>query len=82
VGLRPEGRALARALTDIIAEDGTAAGTVTSGGFAPTLNVPIAMGYVRRDLATEGTRVHLVVRGKHLPAVVATLPFVPHRYVR
>jgi aminomethyltransferase len=82
VGIRPDGRALARALTDIVADDGTAAGTVTSGGFSPTLNAPIAMGYVRRDLAAAGTRLHLVVRGKPLPAVVAPLPFVPHRYAR
>jgi len=82
VGIRPEGRALARALTDIVADDGTAAGTVTSGGFSPTLNAPIAMGYVRRDLADDDTRLHLMVRGRPLPAIVAPLPFVPHRYVR
>ena len=82
VGIRPEGRALARALTDIVADDGTAAGTVTSGGFSPTLNAPIAMGYVRRDLADDGTSLHLMVRGKPLPAVVALLPFVPHHYAR
>ena len=82
VGIRPDGRALARALTDIVADDGTAAGTVTSGGFAPTLNAPIAMGYVRRDLAADGTRLHLMVRGKPLPAAVAPLPFVPHRYAK
>jgi len=82
VGIRPEGHALARALTDIVADDGTAAGTVTSGGFSPTINAPIAMGYVRRDLADDGTSLHLMVRGKPLPAVVAPLPFVPHRYVR
>ena len=82
VGIRPEGRAPARALTDIVAADGTAAGVITSGGFSPTLNAPIAMGYVRRDLATPGTPVFVVVRGKPLPATVAALPFVPHRYVR
>ncbi len=82
VGIRPEGRALARALTDIVADDGTDAGTVTSGGFSPTLNAPIAMGYVRRDLAAEGIRVHLMVRSKPLAGVVAPLPFVPHRYAR
>ncbi|HUN41949.1 MAG TPA: glycine cleavage system aminomethyltransferase GcvT [Acetobacteraceae bacterium] len=81
-GIRPEGRAPARALTDIVAADGTAAGVITSGGFSPTLNAPIAMGYVRRDLAAPGTPVFVVVRGKSLPAAVATLPFVPHRYVR
>ncbi len=82
VGLRPEGRAPARAGTEIVADDGTEAGFVTSGGFSPSLNVPIAMGYVRRDLAEPGTRLHLMVRGKPLPAVVAPLPFVAHRYVR
>ena len=82
VGIRPEGRAPARAQTDIVAPDGTAAGIVTSGGFSPTLNAPISMGYVRRDLAEPGTAIHLIVRGKPLPATVVALPFVPHHYVR
>ena len=82
VGIRPEGRAPARAGTLIVAEDGTGAGTVTSGGFGPSVNAPVAMGYVRRDLAAEGTRLFLTIRGKPLPAVVAPLPFVPHRYAR
>lgn len=82
VGIRLEGRASARALADIIALDGTAAGTVTSGGFSPSLNVPIAMGYVRRDLARDGTQVRPMVRGKPLTARVVALPFVPHRYAR
>jgi len=82
VGIRPEGRAPARALTDLVADDGTEAGVVTSGGYSPTLNAPVAIGYVRRDLAAEGTRLSVVVRGKPLPATVAPLPFVPHRYAR
>ncbi len=82
VGIRPDGRAPARAQTDIVADDGTAAGIVTSGGFSPSLNEPIAMGYVRRDLAADGTPLHLIVRGKQLPAHVVPLPFVPHRYIR
>lgn len=82
VGLRPEGRAPARAETQVVADDGTAAGGVTSGGHSPTLGAPVAMGYVRKDLAAEGSRVHLMVRGKPLPAVVSPMPFVPHRYVR
>jgi aminomethyltransferase len=82
VGIRPEGRAPARALADIVADDGTEAGVVTSGGFSPSLSVPIAMGYVRRSLAAEGTRLSVMVRGKALPAAVAPLPFVAHRYVR
>ena len=82
VGLQPEGRAPARALTPVLAEDGTAAGDITSGGFSPTLGTPIAMGYVRRDLTATGTALGLLVRGNALPARVAPLPFVPHRYVK
>jgi aminomethyltransferase len=80
VGIRPDGRAPARALTEIVAADGTAAGTVTSGGYSPTLSAPIAMGYVRKDLAAVGSALHLMVRDKPLPARVVPLPFVPHRY--
>ncbi len=82
VGIKPASRAPARAGTTIAATDDTEAGTVTSGTFSPTLGGPITMGYVRRDLATEGTPLALLVRGQRLPAVVAPLPFVPHRYVR
>jgi aminomethyltransferase len=82
VGIRPDGRAPARAQTTIMAEDGTEAGIVTSGGFGPSVNGPVAMGYVRKDLATDGTRLHLIVRGKAIPATVVPLPFVPHRYIR
>ena len=82
VGIRPDSRAPARAQTTIVALDDTEAGLVTSGGFAPSLNAPVAMGYVRRDLAGDGTKFNLMVRGKALPATVVPLPFVPHRYAR
>ncbi len=82
VGLRLDGRAPARAMADIVAEDGTLAGAVTSGTFSPTLNAPIAMGYVRTALAAQGTRLHLRVRGRDLPASVVPTPFVPHHYAR
>jgi aminomethyltransferase len=82
VGIRPDGRAPARAGTNIVADNGTAAGTVTSGGFGPSLNAPIAMGYVHRGLAALGTELRLQVRGRSLPARVVPMPFVPHRYVR
>ena len=82
VGLRPEGRVPARAGTTVAAPDGTGAGTVTSGTFSPTLGVPIATAYVRRDLAADGTRLDLLVRGRAVPAAVCPLPFVPHRYHR
>jgi aminomethyltransferase len=82
VGLRPDGRAPARAGAAIAALDDTEAGTITSGGFGPSVNAPIAMGYVRRDLAADGTALSLLVRGKRLAATVAPMPFVPHRYIR
>ena len=82
VGLRPDGRAPARAGTQVAAPDGTGAGTVTSGGFSPTLNAPIAMAYVRRDVAGENQPIQLVVRGTGLPGRVVPLPFEPHRYAR
>ena len=82
VGIRPDGRTPARAGATIVADDGTDAGIVTSGGFGPSVNGPIAMGYVRKDLAHDGARLNLIVRGKTLPAIVVPLPFVPHRYKR
>jgi aminomethyltransferase len=57
-------------------------GKITSGGFGPSLNGPLAMGYVPSALATDGTRLELLVRGKSLAAKVAPMPFVPHRYKR
>jgi aminomethyltransferase len=82
VGLRPEGRAPARAGVEILAADQSVAGFVTSGSFSPSLGTPIAMGYVKRPFATDGTNLALLVRGKSLPATVVPLPFLPHRYTR
>ena len=82
IGILPEGRAPAREGTEILSASGEMIGVVTSGGFAPSLNAPAAMGYVPPAFAAPGTPLQLVVRGKPLPAKVATLPFVPHRYVR
>ena len=82
VGLRPEGRAPAREGTAITTPDGREVGTITSGGFGPTVNGPVAMGYVAREAVAPGTELHLVVRGKALPARVVPMPFAPHRYKR
>jgi aminomethyltransferase len=83
VGIRPDGRAPAREHTPILTPDGQQLiGEITSGGFGPSLNAPMAMGYVRRDHSDDGSKLCLMVRGKPLPATVAPLPFVPHRYVR
>ena len=81
VGLRPDGRAPAREGTAILAPSGERIGTVTSGGFGPSVNAPIAMGYVESRYTAPGSQVSLMVRGKPLGASVVPLPFVPHRYV-
>ncbi|MCH2624633.1 MAG: hypothetical protein MKZ77_03605, partial [Acidimicrobiales bacterium] len=59
-----------------------AVGTVTSGGFGPTCERPVAMGYVQTEFADAGTSLIADVRGKEVPCEVTTLPFVPHRYQR
>jgi aminomethyltransferase len=82
VGLKPEGRAPAREGAIITTPDGREVGIVTSGGFGPTVNGPVAMGYVAKDVSAVGTDLHLIVRGKPLPAKVAAMPFAPHRYKR
>jgi glycine cleavage system T protein (aminomethyltransferase) len=82
VGLTPQGRVPVRHGSAI--RDGKEAeiGTVTSGGFSPSLGVPIAMGYVASALADAGTVVAVSVRDKGIPSVITRLPFVPHRYKR
>ncbi|KAA5604552.1 glycine cleavage system aminomethyltransferase GcvT [Roseospira marina] len=82
VGIRPEGRAPARAGTPIHAPGGEAIGVVTSGGFGPTVEGPVAMGYVPAPLAAPGTELDLMVRGRALPARVVSLPFTPPRQHR
>jgi len=82
VGILPEGKAPARAHTEIADDSGREIGEVTSGGFGPSLGKPIAMGYVATGSAALGTSVNLVVRGKALAGKVAKMPFAPHRYHR
>jgi aminomethyltransferase len=82
VGILPEGRAPAREGTEIRDTSGKKIGTITSGGFGPTLGGPLAMGYVAKEFSAPGTAVTLVVRGKDLPAKIVKMPFVPHRYFR
>jgi aminomethyltransferase len=81
VGLTLDGRLPAREGAAIHAGE-TQVGTVTSGGFAPSIGAPIAMGWVDAAHAAIGTPLTIEVRGKHLTAKVAAMPFVPHRYVR
>ncbi len=82
VGIKPEGRAPAREGTEIRSVGGQPIGTITSGGFGPTVNGPIAMGYVDATHAAPGTQLTLIVRDKALPARVVDLPFVPNRFHR
>ena len=82
VGIRPEGRAPAREDTEIVDTAGNRIGRVTSGGFGPSVGGPVAMGYVHRSHAREGTALELQVRGTPRPARVARLPFVPTHYYR
>jgi len=82
VALRPEGRALAREQTEIMDQDGVKIGIVTSGGFGPSVDGPVALGYVDIAYAKPDTPVSLMVRGKPLPAKIVSLPFVSHRYFR
>lgn len=84
VGLRPEGRAPVRAGTPLYAsgQGEKQIGTVTSGGFCPSLSVPIAMGYVPTAFAEKGTKIFALVRGQHLPMTVSAIPFIESRYKR
>ena len=84
VGLKPEGRAPVREGAALFADETSteAIGTVTSGGFGPSLNAPVAMGYVPTALAMAGTQVFAEVRGQRLPLKVAATPFVPNTYKR
>ncbi|MBK9010605.1 glycine cleavage system aminomethyltransferase GcvT [Novosphingobium sp.] len=81
VGLALEGRQAAREGAAVFAEN-EQVGELTSGGFSPSLEHPIAMAYVAIEYAGPGTALEIEVRGKRLPARVTALPFVPHRYHR
>ncbi|WP_176590215.1 glycine cleavage system aminomethyltransferase GcvT [Sphingobium sp. EM0848] len=81
VGLKIEGRMPAREGAPIYA-GGTQVGEVTSGGFAPTVGAPIAMGWVSLPHSAIDTALEIEVRGKRIAATVAPMPFVPHRYRR
>ncbi|HHK74087.1 MAG TPA: glycine cleavage system aminomethyltransferase GcvT [Rhizobiales bacterium] len=82
VGIVPQTRAPAREDTVIHSKDGHIIGVITSGGYGPTFGGPIAMGYVVPEFSAEGCEVDLLVRGKPMPAKIASMPFVPQRYYR
>ena len=82
VGLKPEGRMPARQGCSIVSSDGNEIGVVTSGGFGPSVDGPVAMGYVTSGYEQPGQSVHLDIRGRTHPAIVTALPFVAQRYKR
>jgi len=82
VGIKPDGRAPARAHVEVQSLDGEAIGEITSGGFGPTVGAPVAMGYVTASNSKAGTKVNLIIRGKPQPATITALPFVQQSYKR
>jgi aminomethyltransferase len=82
VGLIAQERVPVREGVALCTTDGKPVGQVTSGLLSPTINVPIAMGYVPTELSANGTLLHAMVRGKPVPMLVSSMPFVPNRYYR
>jgi aminomethyltransferase len=82
VGIKPLTRAPAREGTEVVDNNGTKIGMITSGGFGPSFGGPVAMGYLSTNFSEIGTEIGLNVRGKILPAIVAPLPFYKKSYKR
>ncbi|MFW8594088.1 glycine cleavage system aminomethyltransferase GcvT [Cribrihabitans neustonicus] len=82
VGIKPEGRAPARQGVEVQSLEGESLGSITSGGFGPTVGGPVAMGYVAASHSAPGSKVNLIIRGKAQPAEVVALPFVTQNYKR
>ncbi len=82
VGLKPEGRMPVREGAKLYDSDDNEIGQVTSGGFGPSVEGPVAMGYVKTALAKPETKLFALVRGRQVPVTVVKLPFVPQRYYR
>ena len=82
VGIKPEGRIIAREKTKIFNEDDLLVGEVTSGTFGPSVNGPVAMGYIEKEFSKKDTKVFLEVRGKKHPANICGLPFYKKSYVK
>jgi aminomethyltransferase len=82
VGIKPEGRIIAREKTSIFSKDNKNIGEVTSGTFGPSVQAPVAMGYVENSFSKIDTKVFLEVRGKKYPASISNLPFYKKSYVK
>ena len=82
VGLAALERVPVRDHTELQDDQGHRIGEVTSGLLGPSVNRPVAMGYLPPALAVTGTRVRALVRGKPVPMEVSAMPFIPNRYWR
>ena len=82
VGIKPEGRIIAREKTKIFNEADLLIGEITSGTFGPSVNGPVAMGYIEKEFSKKDTKVFLEVRGKKHPANICGLPFYKKSYVK
>ena len=82
VGIKPEGRLIAREKTKIYDENEQMIGEVTSGTFGPSVNGPIAMGFIDKNFSKKETKIFLEVRGKKYPANICGLPFYKKSYVK
>jgi len=82
VGIKPEGRIIAREKTKIFNQSDLFIGEITSGTFGPSVNGPVAMGYVENKFSEQNTKVFLEVRGKKHPANICGLPFYKKSYVK
>ena len=82
VGIKPEGRIIAREKTSIFSKDDKNIGEITSGTFGPSVQAPVAMGYVENSFSKIDTKVFLEVRGKKYPANISNLPFYKKSYVK
>ena len=82
VGIKPLGKLPAREGTKILNKNGKIIGEITSGGYSPSLQAPIAMGYINAEILQENYEILLSVRGNLLPAEIVSLPFVEHKYFR
>ena len=82
VGIKPEGRLIAREKTKIYDEADILIGDITSGTFGPSINGPVAIGYVQKEYSKKNTKIFLEVRGKKHPAKIFGLPFYKKSYVK
>ena len=82
VGIRPEGRLIAREKTKIYDNADTLIGEITSGTFGPSVNGPVAIGYIQKEYSKKDTKVFLEVREKKYPAKISELPFYKKSYVK